>query len=331
MRRTGWLVGAILGGLVAAVALALFAVAGSDARREWVWPALLAPRNALTAAAAALLVIAAGLSALRRTRPVSLPVAIGFAVAVAFSLPAIIQRGVPQQAQAIDAQSELRVFEWNTNGGLVVPDGVVSAALAQRPDIIVLPDGDYYRTKGAYLAAFASHGADFTAFTTPGSDPHLVVFIEAQYASHYRSAGTGPIADRSLLVQSDTPALPTIAAVHAPIPTPAGSPGWRASVAWAEQRCGDGDSIVVGDFNATADAIGTRLGDCEDAASEVGASDVGTWPTALPEWLAMPIDHVYATSDWGAASFTVIPHHGSGVDGARHRATLTVIGLRATR
>ena len=65
--------------------------------------------------------------------------------------------------------------------------------------------------------------------------------------------------------------------------------------------CESPDVVVVGDFNGTLDDFGgPRIGGCRDAAALRGDAALGTWPTAVPPLLAMPIDHVLLGSRGGA-------------------------------
>lgn len=82
--------------------------------------------------------------------------------------------------------------------------------------------------------------------------------------------------------------------------------------------------MVAGDFNASIDGFnGPALGQCRDAASRMKSAAVGTWPTNLPTWLGMPIDHVLAGNTWKVVSYSVLTSQDK--TSARHRPTLAVM------
>lgn len=252
------------------------------------------------------------------------------AVAVGAVLVALAgANGVVLEARGFDAGPRhvaggLRVFEWNTNGGLVGPTAIGRAASAVRADVVVLPDAGSSAAAEAVAAAMGSGSGPMRVFAEPGAQVAVLVrsALAAQATMH---PGIDPV--KTLVVA--VPGGPVILAVHAPRPLLRGLAGWRADLDWVRRTCADdADVIVAGDFNASVDAFGGGgLGSCRDAASTVHAASLGTWPTSVVPALAMPLDHTLVSPAAGAVrSWTVVrTEDGSG---ARHRPTITVVGVR---
>lgn len=222
------------------------------------------------------------------------------------------------------AAGGLRVFEWNTNGGLVGPTAIGRAASAARADVVVLPDAGDPATADAVAGVMRRDDRSMRVFAESGAQ--VAVLVRDDLAAHATMRpGTDPV--KTLVVS--VPGAPTIVAVHAPQPLLRGLAGWRADLDWVRRTCADdAEVIVAGDFNASVDAFGGGgLGACQDAASRVHAAALGTWPTSVVPALAMPLDHTLVSPAAGAVrSWTVVrTEDGSG---ARHRPTVTVIGAR---
>jgi endonuclease/exonuclease/phosphatase (EEP) superfamily protein YafD len=77
--------------------------------------------------------------------------------------------------------------------------------------------------------------------------------------------------------------------------------------------------IVVGDLNATLDhaALRSAMGACRSAAEGTGRGLVGTFPSMLPRWLGIQIDHVLVPAGSVTTRFTVLD-----LAGTDHRAVL---------
>nr|WP_277348463.1 endonuclease/exonuclease/phosphatase family protein [Planctomonas sp. JC2975] len=216
-------------------------------------------------------------------------------------------------------------MEWNTNGGLVEPSVVAALAARERADVVVLPDAQIASTGSAYLAAFDAQGAPFRLYSGTSPSAQVAVFLSPGLGAGYPGVIAGPDADTTIVLEPSSSRLPTIVALHSPIPTPAGIARWRDDLSWVSERCGSGSVLVAGDFNASVDDFGgPGLGRCRDVATTMGAASVGTWPTRLPAFLGMPIDHVLlAGAVAHVRSFSVLTSEDA--SGARHRPTLTVI------
>ncbi|WP_248704266.1 endonuclease/exonuclease/phosphatase family protein [Curtobacterium sp. MWU13-2055] len=252
---------------------------------------------------------------------------------VAFAVGAVLvalagTNGVVLEARGFDVEppraAGLRVFEWNTNGGLVAPTTIGRAASAARADVVVLPDAGSLAAAEDVADAMRQGGRPVHVFAEPGAQ--VAVLVRDDLAAHAtRRPGIDPV--KTLVVS--VPGAPTIVAVHAPQPLLRGLAGWRADLDWVRRTCADDAEVVVaGDFNASVDAFGGGgLGACQDAASTVHAASLGTWPTSVAPALAMPLDHTLVSPAVGVIrSWTVVrAEDGSG---ARHRPTITVIGAR---
>lgn len=221
------------------------------------------------------------------------------------------------------ADDSLRVFEWNTNGGLVGPQGIARAALSARADVVVLPDAGDRAVAAAVVRTMGQHGHPVRLFTASDGG-QVAVLVRADRAS---GASMSPGVDPVKTMTVSGPSIPTIVAVHAPQPIGRGLAGWRTDLRWVGEQCDrDADMVVSGDFNASVDSFdGGGLGACRDAASTVHAAGLGTWPTWLDPRLAMPIDHTLAGPSAGVVrSWSVLTSQDD--SGARHRPTLTVVG-----
>jgi len=318
-RWWGWAIGALL----AAAGLVLSLADWLGINRAVGFAALVAGRNAVTVACAAGLVVALPMLVWRRGRPVTGPVALGLAIVTAASGVVALGRGYANASPARPTAGQLRILSWNTNGGLVDPPTIAALAARLRATILVLPDADITDTAG-YDRAFRAARYPMRLAAAHTSSEQIAVYLAAPYDRYYDRIAAGPDPTRTLRLASSGADLPNIVAVHAPQPTRRGTAPWNADLNWVADQCRTGQVVAVGDFNATADSIGAAsLGHCADAALDRHAGSVGTWPTALPAWLGMPLDHVLATRSWHARTFTVITDQDD--SGALHRPIFTVL------
>lgn len=292
--------------------------------RAPVLAAILPARAAVTVAFAVAVAVVVAALLWRPIRMAALSVAVVLGVLVAANGLVLAHRGL-QGDQPI-AHGTLRVFEWNTNGGLVPPQTVARAAAAARADVVVLPDAGSEAAAEATGTWLNRHGRPVRVFST-GPSAQVAVLIRTGLASSYSAhPGVDPL---KTLVLTST-AGPTIIGLHAPQPLLRGLEGWRDDLDWVGNVCARGAAVIVsGDFNASADSFASgHLGTCTDAASTVHAAAVGTWPTAIPPVLGMPLDHTLVSPSAGTAvSWTVL--RAEDASGARHRPTIATVG--ATR
>ncbi|MHA7985154.1 endonuclease/exonuclease/phosphatase family protein [Rathayibacter sp. CAU 1779] len=319
-----WALSFVMAVIVAGVGVLLTVAPTVGLARAIGISAVLPARTAVTAAALALGVVLALCCLARAGRPL-LPIATALLVVAILNVPVVVFRGFSAEAPQAAGAGQLRVLEWNTNGGLVEPSTVAALAARERADVVVLPDAEIASTASAYRAAFDAKGVSFRLYagTSPGAQ--VAVFLSPSLAAEYPHAVPGPDADTTIILEPTSSRLPTILALHSPIPTPTGIGHWRDDLDWVTERCGSGSVLVAGDFNASVDDFGgPGLGRCRDAATTRGAASVGTWPMRVPAFLGMPIDHVMLTDGAsGVRSFSVLTSEDA--SGARHRPTLTVI------
>lgn len=322
LRGAGWW---IVGGGLLVAALVVELAPALGLQRLPVIASLLAPRNAATvvlaAVAAALLAVAALARGIRRPL---LPLGVAAAVAAAVGVLVVLAHGVTSEAPAAAAAGDLRILSWNTNGDLVRPSAVAALAAKERADIVVLPDVVGRPAGDGYRAAFRAAGLDVAAYPPISGGVQAAVLVARRLGSYGPVVQHSPEPERSVALTARTASLPRIVAIHALKPLPGRTAGWRADLDWVARLCADPSTIAVGDFNATVDNFDAgRVGGCRDAAAERGAASVGTWPTALPTWAAMPIDHVLLGGAWTPRSFTVLTEADG--SGARHRPILAVV------
>ena len=319
--RAGWWWAA---GVIVAVAMVLGFADILGIARAPIVAGVLGPRNALTIAAGAGALIVLAVSLIRRVRFVALPLAVALAVTTAISAPIVLARGVVNAQPAPRADGQLRILSWNTNGDLVAPQTIAAEAASLRANVIVLPAVDAGE-KSAVIKAFASRHRVMVANSVPGDE--VLVLTDASLARHDTASVGEPAGSATLVLHPENAGEPALVALHADQPTLRGNAAWRAELAWVAQQCSRGDAIVAGDFNATLDELGDGgLGACRDAATSVHAGSVGSWPTAVPTWLAMPLDHILVTPDWQVDSFTVLTDADG--SGARHRPVFAVVSRR---
>lgn len=325
LSRPLWFAATVVAVFLAALGIALALAPELRINRVLGVAAVLPARDALTAVSAVLLLMAAALSSWRAPRPVAAPLGAALLVVLAACAPAMIARGLRDPAPARAAAGQLRVLEWNTNGGLVSPATIAALAVREKANMIVLPDAQIGVTAAAYRRDFASAGLPIAVFAAGGPDAQAAVLMTASLAARYEVAGTGPDPRKTLILAATAPGLPRVVAVHAPLPTRHNMAAWRATLRWVAAECAHRSVLAVGDFNASVDNFGgDRLGACRDAAIAQRAGSAGTWPATLPAALAMPIDHALTTPAAGkVASFTVLT--GEDGSGARHRPTLTIV------
>jgi len=261
--------------------------------------------------------------ALSRRRPRAL-----LAAAVLLSVGAghagvLVARGLA--APPPDArEADLVVLSLNTLGGASSPQHVARAARAADADVLALPEtgadlaGEVARLLGPWSAWTGQRGS------SPVGATSLVVAdrlgpLEQVVAPRLAlgAVSAAPVGDGGVLT-----------AVHPPPPLPlaAGVGAWSADVAEAAAACrATPGAVVAGDFNATLDhAALADLGPCVDAAAEVGAAGVATWPASASRLLGAPIDHVLVDARaWRVLSVQVLD-----VGGSDHRALVVRLARR---
>lgn len=295
----------------------------------WFGPAQVVAFRSLLALGLAVAAAIAATVAVRRRRW-----AVAAGLAIVLGVAAIAGGGIQlaRGSAATTASGDLTVLAWNTQGGATGPAEVAALVLDTGADIVSLPETDAAAAaEVARLVTTAGHPmrAD-TALGTGDYAPYPTSVLIGAELGEYRldaSAGSTPELPSGVW-RPVSGSGPTIVAAHPYPPLPGHMPQWRAGLNWVAERCAEPDLIVAGDLNATVDhlaAIGGNalIGDCRDAATEVGAAAVGTWPSTVPTWLAAPIDHVLLGSAWTARSVEVGTPTTPGSD---HRPVIAVLG-----
>lgn len=321
-RRPGWL---ILAGLLLTIVLVWSFAPQLDLQRLPVVAGLVGPRNALTlllaAGGAVLLVLTV---AVRPARRALAPLSAALLIGAASSTPVMITRGYSNDVAASSARS-IRVLSWNINGDLVSPATVAALAARERADIVVLPEIRAAATGAQYAPSFAAAGLPARVYPAITADEsETVVLVRTSLGRYSAGVGHSDVPEKSAVLTPVTARLPRIVALHAAHPELRDNAQWQQDLRWVQQQCQDRNTIAVGDFNATLDGLGSdSLGSCADAAASRHAASTGTWPTRVPAWVGMPLDHVLAGADWTTRSFTVITSEDT--SGARHRPILAVL------
>ncbi len=259
------------------------------------------------------------------------------AVAAAAHVGVLLWRGVVPAGPSPREDGDLVVLSLNTEHGGASAEEVAAAVRRAGADVVALPETPAATAQQvvARLAADPTRPRAYTASTA----------TTAQVATHATSllvaddlgaAVPAAAPDVGLAAVATAPAdLPgPVVAVHATAPVPGHlhwADGtmvarWRQDVPRVVAACtGTPGAVVAGDLNATLDHPGLRdLGVCVDAASRAGSGGRGTWPSAVPDLLAAPIDHVLVDGrTWRVVSADVVD-----VGDSDHRGLVVHLGRR---
>lgn len=258
----------------------------------------------------ALLAVAAG--SVRRSRAAAMTAAtLGLAAAV----PAALHRRRPGH-RPLPSPDDLAVLVLNVWHGRADPAALAALVRRERPDLVVLPEaGPDYRLRilpllpdHRGLAALAPGARDGWGVTVLAGPRAAGVVLEAGHEMrlpHVR-AGGGLLGHRALY------------AVHTTAPARPGTVRlWRdelrTAAAWSA-----GGAIVAGDVNATVDHRLLRA-----VGRSAGPVGVATWPTRLPRWAGIRIDHVLLPDGVRCTGASV-----HDVPGSDHRAVLARLRIR---
>jgi endonuclease/exonuclease/phosphatase (EEP) superfamily protein YafD len=222
---------------------------------------------------------------------------------------------------------DVTVLTWNTLGDAPGPEAIAALAIEQQADVVALPEttgetgirvAEIMRESGRPMWVKSRHfDLEYKAQSTT-----LLISPDLGTYNVDESAGDTRVLPSVVARPADGDG-PVIAAVHPVAPVPQQMRNWRADLAWVAGLCGDGSTILAGDFNATVDHMedlavdGADLGTCVDAGVATGNGAVGTWPTSLPALVGTPIDHVMTTGDWTVTGMRVIDTHDD--HGSDHR------------
>ncbi|NMI00097.1 endonuclease/exonuclease/phosphatase family protein [Pseudonocardia acidicola] len=287
-----------------------------DRRFPFVDVAAWRPHAAVTAAAGAA-VLATG----KGSRPAA---AVVGTVALA-GISAVARRAIAAPAPA-PGPGDLTILSANVLKGRADTGELARLIERETPDVVVLPEaGPDFRDKLMPLVADLGYRswvsaepgtADLWGVTLLASARAGDLRVRTGYEMrcHYLQATGGILGRRDLF------------AVHAASPLkPRWTPVWRSDLELVAGWCGAPvPPIVAGDFNATLDhsLLRAGLGGCRSAATGTGRALAGTYPSSLPRWLGIQIDHVLVPADAVTTRFEIVD-----VAGSDHRAVLARVRL----
>jgi endonuclease/exonuclease/phosphatase (EEP) superfamily protein YafD len=219
----------------------------------------------------------------------------------------------------------LSVLSFNVYEGHADVASLVDAISTERPDLVVLPEaGERYRQ--LVLASIGSLGyQSWTTGRPRERDVDGIVVLAA------RSMGTlnVRVLDRQakfawMELTGGVLGPVRVLAVHTAAPVMGSVPAWRADLAALRGWCQSSTTptMLVGDFNATVDHRELRSLGCTDVAAAVGRGLTGTWPTSLPSWFGVQIDHVLVGGGIAPGDARVLD-----LPGSDHRAILVRVTL----
>lgn len=246
--------------------------------------------------------------------PALAPVLAVAVVAVAVVVP----RAVPDPPPPAGG-TDLVVLELNSFEGKADPRAIADAALAARADVVVLPEaGNLFRARlTALLPDYRGYSAE--ASRTDDEASTSVLLGPRVQQPQVRTVPGALFSTLDVTLSSVR-----IVAVHTAAPFPPERVGlWQEDlerlVAPVCASPPTSPTILVGDLNATPDqsAFRAATAGCTDALPSVGAGAVATYPTDLPRWFGIQIDHVLVGGGLGVADAEVLD-----VPGTDHRAVL---------
>jgi len=275
--------------------------------------------------AAALAGAALGFVALTpgRTRTLTLTLAV---VAAAASLAPVAPELANWRPAVRPEGVTFRVLAANVWLDNPAPSQAVSAILARNADAVLLQEASTGSLSNPLLRLRAVY-----PFESHCAHSDLQIWVKAPIVA--QSCGLGPGLNGDLvsvtIAASDQQSL-TLVTTHLshPFPPPAQA-NERQALAARLRTLGAGDLILAGDFNATPWSYAVKRLDA--ALAPLRRRTIGwfTWPARLDEvaqpWPipVMPIDHLYASPDWGVARMTLVR-----IPGSDHFATETLLTRR---
>jgi endonuclease/exonuclease/phosphatase (EEP) superfamily protein YafD len=304
-------------GLVAAAAV-LPDRLGLDRRLPFVDSVSLRPQ-----ATAAALVAAAALAPSRRTRPMAVVVG-GVALA---GVAAVVDRARRRPAPEPTGDTiDLTVLSSNVLMGRADTGELATLIERVRPDVVVLPEaGHDFRDKLMPLVEAMGYRSCVSA-PVGTYEVHAVTVLVHEGLGDVRVRPARAMRLAHVEVTGGRLGARTFYGIHATAPMQRRMiPAWRKDMrVLAGWTAADPAPIVVGDFNATFDhsAFREAVGRTRSAADGTGLGLVGTYPSWLPRWFGIQIDHVLVPAD--AVTRRLDIHDLAGTD---HRAVSTEVTL----
>ena len=264
-----------------------------------------------------------GLLSRHRARPAAgALLALGLVSAAAW-LPRAIARGEP-----VAGGADLSVLSCNVYRGRADVGALAQVIRDCCPDLVALPEaGHAFRVRldrelsGLGYRSWSSHGPRVP-------DHEAVTVFAAPWAGMVLATVGTQTTVPSLEITGGALGSLRFVAMHARAPVWGATGCWRRDLALLRQWSSSGHTVVAGDLNATLDqsVLRAAMRDYTDAASQRGRGWIGTWPTAWPRWLAIPIDHILTTRDIHARQVEVLD-----IPGSDHRALLAQLHVYGER
>jgi endonuclease/exonuclease/phosphatase (EEP) superfamily protein YafD len=290
--------------------------------------------RAVTAACAA--VVAVGLLVIalfaRSARRLAASLAVVLLLFVAATGAVLATRGAGDEPVAA-ADGDVTVLSWNTLGDAPGAQAIARLALDVGADIVSLPETSS-GTARRVAELMAAEGRPMDARSLWYDEIAIArttsLLISESLGAYERDATVGETRTLpSFVMRPVSGEGPVIVAAHPVAPVPGEMTAWRQGLSWLADRCAEPGVILAGDLNSTLDHY-TGLGDgdgdlgrCDDAAQDVGAAAVGTWPAAAPPLLGAPIDHVMSSDGWSTVGFRVVTTLDDA--GSDHRPVVAVL------
>ncbi|MDR2996978.1 MAG: endonuclease/exonuclease/phosphatase family protein [Microbacterium sp.] len=243
-------------------------------------------------------------------------------------------RGVSEGSLPAKTENSVRVMTWNTRGEAASADTIAREAVAQKADIVTLPEtADGVGERIAVLMRESGrpmwvHNVNIRPDVKNGPQAWQTTVLISPKLGDYsviKSSSDGSSNTKSVPSVVAMPVDghgPTVVAVHAVAPRQNAMERWRTDLQWIADQCPKGDFILAGEFNATIDHMarlgvdGGDMGRCQDVATRTGTGMWGTWPSNIPGLLSAPIDHIMASANWTPTGSLVIDD----AAGSDHRA-----------
>ncbi len=305
---------------VAAAAVLIPDVLRLDRRLPAIATVAWRPQGVVGAAAGA--AVLAAWPPARRTAAALAAVAVAGSAAVAARMR---RPGVHPRPPAAAGSATLTVLSLNVFGGRADTGAVAALVGREAPDLVVLPEaGCDYRDKLAPLVADLGYRG-WAATPAGAADGLGVVVLAGPRAGDVRVRAGGALHYRHLRVSGGVLGDRHLLAVHVTAPRNRRlAARWRRDLAqvgrWTQAEPAP---VVAGDLNATLDngPLRAALGRCVPASVGFGGL-VGTFPSSLPRWCGIQIDHVLVPAGTETVHFAV--HDVAGTD---HRGVLTRLRL----
>ncbi|MFC5062565.1 endonuclease/exonuclease/phosphatase family protein [Actinomycetospora atypica] len=328
MRRALPIVAGLVVGVVVALAVLLPGYVGLDRATPFTQLAALTPPLLVVVMASAFVGRFAGVLVRRKGPPLDERrprlFAVGFAAMMGAAVVGLTTAGIVGSRLLADdppptppGSPELAVLSLNVDHGGADVAAVAALVRERRADLVVLPEaGDAYRAR--LLPLLPGYRGYSAPATEDGGSTTLLSTVDLR-VTPTRGALFGSL-------EATLPDGTRLVAVHTAAPVPGQVPLWRADLErLVAPHCaapGGAAVLVAGDLNATADqrAFRAAAGGCTDALPSVGAGTVATFPTNLPRWFGVQIDHVLVNGGPTVTDAEVLD-----VPGTDHRALLARI------